>query len=350
MRASLLGITLGVLLVCLVGWLLVIGRALLLPFVIALIIWYLINALAHAFCLVSLGGLRVPRWLAVVLSLVCIFIGTALVINLVTANLTQLAADAPVYQARLETLLRDLVARLTPEGASDFTLNIRDFLPADLLPRMVTAGASVITTLAGSGALVAIYVIFLLLEQSTFDGKLRRLFRDPERTASALAIRDEISRSILHYVGIKTLVSAGTGALTGLILVAAGLPYAPLFGFIAFVLNYIPTIGSLVAVILPALLALVSYDSLGPFLAITFGLGAIQFTLGNLVEPRLMGSNLNLSPLVILLSLTFWGALWGTVGMIVCVPLTIVALIVCSRFEATRPLAVLLSARGNVAD
>ncbi|WP_417686299.1 AI-2E family transporter [Roseibium sp.] len=346
MRPSLLSVTSSLVLVCLVGWLLVTGRALLLPFVIALIVWYLINALSHGIQMIPLGPVRLPGWIAFPLALVSIFLAATFVFDMVAVNLTQLARDAPVYQQRLEEIFADL-ARMVSLSEP---LELKDFLPDAIVPRMVTAGAGFVTTVAGSASLVFIYVLFLLLEQSTFDRKFAKLFTDPERAKAAFAIRSEINASILHYFGIKTAVSIVTGLLTSLILSLLGLPYAALFGFIAFLLNYIPTIGSLVSVIFPALLSLVYFDTLAPFAGILIGLGLIQFTIGNLIEPRLMGSSLNLSGIVILLSLAFWGAIWGVVGMVTCVPLTVLILIVCSKFETSRPIAILLSANGDIGE
>ncbi|MEM5585280.1 AI-2E family transporter [Roseibium sp. AS2] len=344
MRSPLLSVTLSVLLVCLVGWLLVVGRSLILPFVIALIVWYMINSLAHLIQAIPIGHRHLPGYVSFSLALLVIFAAATLVLDVVTVNLTQLALDAPTYQKRLEELFGQFSSHLDLNDP----LEMKDLFPDSVVPRMVTAGASLVTTLAGSASLVFIYVLFLVLEQSTFDAKFERLFSSPERADSAFAMRAEINRSIMHYFSIKTSVSIATGVLTSLVLIAIGLPYAALFGFIAFLLNFIPTIGSLIGVIFPSLLALVYYDNLGPFIAIASGLGLIQFTIGNLIEPRLMGSNLNLSGLVIMLSLAFWGAIWGIVGMVLCVPLTVMIVIVCARFEGARPVAVLLSQTGEV--
>jgi AI-2 transport protein TqsA len=344
MRSPLLTVTLSVLLVFMIGWLLVIGRSLVLPFVIALIVWYMINALARVFAKVPIGRWRLPWFVSFTLSLLTIFAVGTIVMDIVTANLAQLAVDAPTYQRRLEELFNQV--------SSLFHLNdpieLKDLFPDSVVPRMVTAGASLVTTIAGSASLVFIYVLFLVLEQSTFDRKFERLFSNPERAQEAFALRAEINRSIMHYFTIKTAVSLATGAMTSLVLIAIGLPYAALFGFIAFLLNFIPTIGSLIGVIFPSLLAIVYYDTLGPFITIATGLGLIQFVVGNLIEPKLMGSNLNLSGLVIMLSLAFWGAVWGVVGMVLCVPLTVMIVIVCARFEGSRPVAVLLSETGDV--
>lgn len=344
MRNSLLNVTLALVLVCLTGWLLVVGRALLLPFVTALIVWYLINALASGLRALPLGSWRLPALPALLIALIIIFVAATFMFDLVAANLTQLARDTPGYQARLEQVFASLS---TMAGLRE-PLQMRDLLPQTSLTQLVTQAASFITTMAGSASLVFIYVLFLLIEQSTFNRKYAALFDSPARAEAAFAIRAEINRRVLHYFGIKTGVSLATGmATTGLLLVL-GLPYAALFGFIAFLLNYIPTIGSLISVIFPSLLALVFFETYGPFLVISIGLGLIQFILGNLVEPKLMGSSLNLSGLVILLSLAFWGAIWGVTGMVLCVPLTVVILIICAQIPQTRPIAVLLSADGNV--
>ncbi len=346
MRSSLLTVTLSVILIFIVGWLLVAGRSLLLPFVISLIVWYLINALSLGFQKVSFRGRRLPGWLAFPLSLATFFSVGTFVFDLVAINLAQLASDAPVYQARLEQVFNQVTSLIKLHDP----IELQDLLPEGIVSRMVTAGAGFITTVAGSASLVFIYTLFLLLEQSTFDEKLRRLFTDPEKAKTAFALREEINKSILHYFGIKTAVSIATGLLTSLILTLMGLPYAALFGFIAFILNYIPTIGSLISVIFPSMLAIVYFDTLGPFIIIAAGLGFIQFCIGNLIEPKLMGSSLNLSGLVIMLSLTFWGAIWGAVGMVLCVPLTVLTMIICSKFPSSRPVAVLLSRNGAIAD
>lgn len=345
MRPSLLTVTLSVVLVTLVGWLLVVGRSLLLPFVTALIVWYLINALATGIRMIPLGPVRVPKLLAMFLALVLIFIAGMFIFNMVAGNLAQLTRDAPVYQTRLEKIFEEFTTRL--HLGDQFSIS--DLLPTSFVTRAVTASATFLTTMAGSASLVFIYVIFLLMEQSAFDTKYAALFSS-ERAEKAFALRREINRLTLHYFGIKAAVSLATGLLTATLLELIGLPYASLFGFIAFLLNFIPTIGSLISVVFPTLLALVYYDTYGPAGAILIGLGLVQFVIGNLIEPKLMGSSLNLSSLVIMLSLALWGAIWGITGMVLCVPLTVVVLIICSQFQATRPIAVLLSRNGGIED
>lgn len=346
MNSSLINAAATILIIFLIGWLLYLGRSLLLPFVIALIVWYMIDTLARSIESVKVSQKGLPRWLTLLLALTAIGITLNMIVELIVGNLTALAGDAATYQARLEEILASVTEKLGLEEE----LDIREMLPDNILTQLATGMASALTTMAGSASLVFIYVIFLLFEQSTFDKKLRALFAKPEKTEVAFAMRQEIAGRVRHYVGIKTAVSILTGVLTSICLTLFGLPYAPLFGFIAFLLNYIPTIGSMIGVLFPAALALVFYDTLGPFFFITIVLGLIQFSIGNLLEPRLMGTSLNISPLIIMLSLAFWGAIWGVTGMVLCVPLTVIIMIVCAQFPGTRAIAVLLSEDGNLGD
>lgn len=127
-----------------------------------------------------------------------------------------------------------------------------------------------------------------------------------------------------------------------------GLDFAGFWALLIFVLNFIPNIGSLVATILPTLLALVQFDTLVPFMIIGIGVGTTQLIIGNFIEPPLMGRSLNISPLVVLLSLVLWGSMWGIPGMFLCVPITVVLMIILYQFESARWIAVALSKNGNV--
>jgi predicted PurR-regulated permease PerM len=127
-----------------------------------------------------------------------------------------------------------------------------------------------------------------------------------------------------------------------------GVDFASFWAVLIFLLNFIPTIGSIIATAFPSVLTLIQFDTLGPFIITVSILTTIQFCIGSLVEPKLMGNRLNLSPIVILLSLGLWGSIWGIPGMFLCVPITVIMMIVCSYFPNTRPAAVLLSGNGRV--
>ncbi len=140
-----------------------------------------------------------------------------------------------------------------------------------------------------------------------------------------------------------------TGAFSYVALLIIGVD-APLFwAFLIFILNFIPTIGSLIATAFPAIFATLQYGDLGPAIWVLIVVGAIQIIVGNFIEPRLVGSSLNISPLVVFLTLALWGLIWGITGMLLSVPITVILIIILSEFPASRPLAILLSQKGNIA-
>ena len=192
--------------------------------------------------------------------------------------------------------------------------------------------------------LVLIYAGFLFAEQKVIPAKLAALHPSAERAENTRQIFTEIATQVQRYVWMKTLVSLLTGFLSYALLKLVGVDFAAIWALLIFLLNYIPNIGSFLGVIFPALLTLVQFDTLTPFFIITAGLGAVQFIVGNIVEPAFMGKSLNLSSFMIVLSLTFWGLLWGIPGMFLSVPIMVVTAIVCSNFEGLSGFAVILSA------
>jgi predicted PurR-regulated permease PerM len=190
----------------------------------------------------------------------------------------------------------------------------------------------------------------MFLEQASFSSKLNALAKDDERRKQITRIINHISKDIRTYFGIKMFTSALTGFLSYGIMKWVGLDFAEFWGLLIFLMNFIPTIGSIIATVFPSILALVQFDTFTPFLIIAGGIGLLQFLIGNLLEPKMMGNTLNMSPLVILLALAFWGAIWGIPGMILSVPVTVISIIICANFPTTRPFAILLSKDGRVSE
>ncbi|MBB4285559.1 AI-2E family transporter [Roseospira goensis] len=330
--------------VVLIGSVLVLGKDVLVPLAVALIVWYLINALTEGFSNLPRIGSRLPGWLCRTLALLVIAMLLYLFGRLASQNIAEVTQTAPAYQENLRTLMHDLSVRLGLEGPVDLGEWIRQIRLESVLPEL--AGA--LSSLLGMAGLIVAYVIFLLIEQHRFGAKIHALFPDPEREQWVRTMLTRIQEDIRTYVWIKTLTSALTGAVSYAVLIIVGVDYAAFWGVLIFLMNYIPTIGSLLGVMFPAVLALVQFPTPVPALVVAGVLGSVQFTIGSLIEPRLMGQSLNLSPLVVILSLVVWGNIWGVVGMFLCVPLTGIIMIVMSYFPGTRPIAILLSSDGRV--
>ena len=325
-------------------YLLVAGRGLLLPFVLGIVLWYMIDALADAFEHPRIGRLRLPRPVALVAA-VCIMGGLLWVVGrTIGRNVTAVIDAAPNYERRLQVLV-DEAARLVGVEQAPTIGELFDRISlADTLSSIATAAASVVSV----AGIVVIYAGFLFVEQVRFRRKLAIVLGSVANQERVHAVLDQIDHDIRVYIRIKTTLAVITSALAYSVMASVGVDFAAFWAVMVFFFYYIPTVGSILAIVAPAILTLVQFDSLTPFLIVLLVFGTIQVVTANVIEPAIMGSTLNLSPLVVIVSLMVWGTIWGVVGMFLCVPITVVSLIVLAQFETTRPIAVLLSSDGRI--
>jgi predicted PurR-regulated permease PerM len=322
---------------------LIFGRELLLPLAVALLLWFIIDAMAEGLAKRSIAGRKMPRWLALAGALLAIGLGMALVVELVGSSMADISEDAPRYQASISARLPGLVAAL---GLKDLPSVAEVFSQIDL-NRMIGLLVGTITGVAGQWGLILVYVLFMLAEERAMPIKLNAMFPNPERRREIDKLLHAIGDKIQRYIWAKTVMSFLTALLSYAVMATVGLEYAGFWALIVFLGNYIPVIGGLAAIVLPSLLALVQFETLTPVLIVGGGLTVVQLVTNNLVEPRYVGDTVNLSPLAVILSVAVWSSIWGLWGAFLCVPLTAILLIVLGHFSATRPVAVLLSGRGN---
>jgi AI-2 transport protein TqsA len=178
--------------------------------------------------------------------------------------------------------------------------------------------------------------------------KFSFLIPDADKSAKYLKVFNRVTRGIKRYLWIKTIMSFITGGLSYVILKYYSVEFAEFWGLMFFLLNFIPTVGSAIAVVLASLLTLLQFDGYWVFIQVAALLVCVQFLIGNIVEPRYMGQTLNLSPFVVIVALTFWGTIWGVEGMFLSVPFTASLVIVCSNIPNLRWIAILLSSDGRV--
>ena len=330
--------------VFLIFYLLYLGQALLLPLVIAGAITYLINILAHTICLIRIKGISMPHPMAMVLAIAVILTLLALLVQLITLNIASVIDEVPKYQENLEKLVRNGYGIFKIEKAP----NIQQVLNSIDLGSYLQDFAGTVRSLVSRTGIIIVYIIFLLIDQRTFPSKIKALISNPERLEDLFTLSKKIRSDIRTYIGIKVLTSVATALLSYFVLYYVGVDFASFWAVLIFLLNFIPTIGSITATAFPSLLTLIQFDTLSPFIITASVLTAIQFCIGSLLEPRLMGSHLNLSPIVILLSLGLWGSIWGIPGMFLCVPITVIMVIIFSYFHTTRPIAILLSGNGEL--
>ena len=338
-------------------YILAIGKDFLLPLVIAIVFWYLSLTLASGYEKIKIKSFQMPHWGALLLSLITFFFFFWFIYSLIMTNTAGLMRDSFKYQdkffslvASIDAWLSNLYDLLNIEVADPPTLKslIGDVNIPGLLSSMGTILLGLIKVIASYMGMILIYLIFLFLEHRTFDKKIAALTASKKGRKDAMELIEEIGKDINLYLTIKTLASFGTAMISYFVLQIIGVDFAAFWALLIFLLNYIPTVGSIIAVVFPFLFAFIQFDTVYPAFIVGILLVGIQFVMGNVVEPKMQGQSLNLSPLVIVLSLVFWGKIWGIAGAFLCVPIMVIINIILSRFPTTRPIAILLSANGKI--
>jgi len=323
-------------------WLLIVGRKFLIPIVLAVFVWYLIEAMLAFWRGVRIAGRPVPQLAPAILSALVIFGCLFGLLSMISSNVSKMAVQAPTYEKRLQGLYEMVVTKL---GIDENQLFDQVMEKLDLAALAATTG-STFGGLLGTVMLIAMYVIFLLLERNFFSAKLLALVPDSNRREGVRAAIARVDREIRVYLSMKITVSLLTAGLSYIVMRLIGVDFAEFWAALIFIFNFIPYIGSTVATLLPTLQALLQFESPHPALLLFVGVQTVQISVGSLLEPAMMGKSLNMSPLVVMLALTFWGIIWGIAGMFLAVPLTVVIMIVCANFDSTRWVAVVLSKDG----
>ena len=325
-------------------YLLVAARGLLLPLMLGLTLWYMVDSLADAFEQLRFGSWHLPRPVALAAAVLAMGVLVWIVGRTISRNVTAVVAAVPAYEGRLQRLI-DRAAELVGIGQAPTLNQLFDRISlADTLGGIATAAASVVSV----AGIVLIYAGFFFVEQVKFRRKLSIIFEEGMHQARLGSVLEQIDRDIRVYLRIKTVLAVATAGLAYAVMRGVGVDFAGFWAVMVFFFYYIPTIGSVLAIAAPALLTLVQFDDLTPFLIVLLTIGTIQVVMANVIEPAIMGHSLNLSPLVVIISLMVWGTIWGVVGMFLCVPIMVMLLIVLAHFETTRPVAVLLSADGRI--
>jgi len=277
----------------------------------------------------GLSLLFVILFFLIVISLIGVLIGT---------SVTDFTTKLPFYQAKLQDQTQAVITWLIEKKfiEPDFKLS-NAFNPASIL-LIVGDTFNQIGNLFANGFLILLTVTFMMLEISGLPVKLKKILTKPDESIVRF---QSVFQDINKYIAIKTWISFGTGLLVYILLLIIGVDYAILWAVLAFALNYIPTIGSIIALIPPTLLTIIQLG-FGEAIIVLIGYLVINTIMGNILEPRFMGKGLGLSTLVVFLSLIFWGWILGPIGMLLSVPLTITIKIALDSSDETRWLSVML--------
>jgi predicted PurR-regulated permease PerM len=257
----------------------------------------------------------------------------------------EIASVAPDYQRNIEELLGRIEARFN----IDTQIMVDDAAAATFgsvnLQSTILAVLGGFTSIGATAFLVVIYAAFLLAERATFAPKVLASLHDEERAREILEIIAEINHQIGEYLTVKTLINIILGIACLAIFLVMGTDFALFWAIVIGLVNYIPYLGSWIGVMFPVALSVAQTGSLLYTVVLAGLLTAAQVAVGNFIEPRMIGRQLNLSPFVVLVALSIWSALWGVAGAILAVPMTSIVVIILARFPETRFIAGLLAER-----
>ena len=328
------------------------GRSILAPFTLAVFLFLVIEGFARAIDNKSELLKRGASRFIAVLTVMGGFFGF---MALMARGIAQFGSEAGEYEAKINSLIADGYGLFHIANAPTLT----ELVFNETGQRFFATIANAFSDVSGNLVLILIYIAFMFVAQSGWTTKLDNIFPGSKQRGQVREIGDEALRGIETYMWTQTVISALITGLTYASFLVLGVQNALFLAALIFVLNYIPTIGSIVAALVPPLFALVQpgnpdwipgappqdvYIYAGIVLAVV---SFWQFSIGNFLQPRLMGESLNLSALVVLLSLAIWGALWGIIGMFLSAPLTVLMMILFAQSDATRWMAILLSADGD---
>lgn len=340
-------LTYGLALTLMIGWLLWVGQSVLIPIIAALIAVYVLSSGAEAMGRVPPFG-RVPvvwRRALVVLGFALAVVG---LFTLVSRNLTLVVSALPRYEHNLDALVDRGASLLGLEDEPSWA-SLRQATFDQISTRALVGPA--LMSLQGIGStlfLVVLYASFFMAERGAFTAKLITAAGSADDGARAMSLVHRINERIGGYLFVKTVLNVILGALSYVIMLLIGIEFALFWAVLIGFFNYIPYIGSAAGVAFPVLLSLAQFGSFLGAGAVLVALSAAQVLVGGYLEPRMMGQTFNLSPFVVVVALSVWGALWGLAGAILAVPMTASLVLVLAEINQTRPLAVMLSANGRV--
>jgi AI-2 transport protein TqsA len=314
---------------------------LLTPLALALFLWLTIDAFADS----MVKRFKViPKGLAITLAVVVVFVTLGFIVAFVVEYASSLSRSYGAYQARLDALIRQAYDVLPLQGQAPTIGELFTRVNPSAILRGVAAA---LQSFGGEALFVVIYVVCLFAAQSSLPRKMQAIFGEGAGQARAGQIGRAIARSMEQYLWVQTITGVMIAGACWVLFMALGLQNALFWALVTFLLAYIPVVGGVAASLLPALFALVQFTSPVPAIVILAVSQAIQFVVGNVIQPRMTGDSLNISVLVVFLSLAFWGKLWGGPGMFLAVPLTVMLMIILAQFPSTRWIAVMMSNNGN---
>lgn len=314
---------------------------LLTPLALAIFLWLTIDGAAE---IIHTKYKFVPRKFALPLILIIVFLGLAAIVAFIGDYARSFAHDMGAYKIRIDNVIAEFYAKFPNLGTPPTIGELFE----KVSPTIILNNVGEVLKGFGSEALfVLIYVLSLFAAQASLPKKIVNIFSNANERDRFVQIGYAIRKSMEAYLWVQTITGAMIAIACYILFLILGLKNALFWSLLTFLLSYIPAVGGLVATILPAVFALVQFTSIVPSVLILIITQIIQFIIGNVIQPRMTGDSLNISVLMVFLSLAFWGKIWGASGMFLAVPISVMMMIIMAQFPSTKAIAIMMSANGK---
>ena len=317
-----------------------------LPFIIALFFYILISILSSRYTKFFTETLRLPIWVSYFskgLSIITIAGIVYFIVVGIESNINEVYHRFTDYKTNINNLIKELQVIFGIKHKLNISMILRDINLSQ-----IGGIAKGVANFISMFFMVLIYLSFLLLEEKSLKKKFPIIFDNSKKETEAKKMIKKIYKKIEVYMSVKLFTSFLTGILGYVLMKSIHLDFAVFWAILMFLCNFIPTIGSIISSIFPIVFAILQFN--GDLLSVSIigiGIAVIQLIIGNIIDPKIMGSRLNLSPLVLILSLVIWGGMWGIAGMFLCVPITIIITIILLQIPSTKKFALLLTRDGD---
>ncbi|MBD3287759.1 AI-2E family transporter [candidate division KSB1 bacterium] len=310
------------------------------PLLIAIFLSFIFEPMVN-----FLTSIKIPKFFAFLISLIVVFVVFYLFGLIIYASVASFSQEFPKYQTKFVALYNGTLG-IFKVPHDQVQLYIKQIKWADVwknlsIPSLLSATVGTFISFLANLFLVLIFTIYIVLGKVHMLEKVSKAFPN-ERATRILDVITNINGGMQRYLITKTMISLGTGTVAALILFAFGVDFAIVWGLLTFLLNFIPNIGSVIATLPPILVTAFQFGDFLKIVWVAILLIGTQITMGNIIEPRVMGKNLNLSPLVVIFSLIFWGFIWGPVGMLLAVPISSTIQIICANIDVLKPVSIFM--------
>lgn len=335
-----LGLVAGTIIVAI----LYVGSGFLIPLALATLLFVLTMAIIERLDSMTVAGKTVPRSIAYIGATVVVFGLLAVLGYVVSDQAAEMSESSTLYAERLAGLRAQLEGLIGVDQVASLERAIQEADVEGFLSDIAASAAGLI----GNVGLIVMYLAFMLAERGAFFEKLPRLCKSPEDAAQVRKTLNSISIAVQQYMAVNAATSAMSAVLSFAVLTFLGVDFAAMLALTVFFLNFIPNIGSILAVLIQTTMAFLQLGTLTPVLTIVVVYGGGDAIIGNIIQPRMQGKSLNLSTFMVMVALTFWSTVWGGVGALLATPMTVVIMIVCAEIPGLQVFSRLLSSDGRL--